>query len=179
MPVRIDYAILERALVEALRLDTGGVRYPATGRRYVRPTHATLSGYGASVVLRVEFTGFADGVVYLTGTPVLDPETEQLTIPDLEFTLETRSLLMRMAAFLRADDMRSDLRSRLRIDLRTPLEAVRLQLTRALRRRVGPVELTGSVDSLHVAALYADPATQSVRATVRAVGVVAAHYIGE
>lgn len=179
VPVRIEHRVLEEALADALRLASGGVRYPATGRRYIRPTHATLYGYGRSVVVRVEFTGFADGVLYLSGTPTLDTDSEVLTIPDLDYTVETRSLLMRMASTLRADDVRSDLRERLRIDLRGPLEAMRLRLTNALRRREGPVEVSGAVDTLRILSLRADPEAQRVEATVRATGVVEAHYVGE
>ncbi len=179
VPVRIDHAAVARALSEHFRLETGGVRYPATGRRYVRPTHIELFGYGSTVVVRVEFTGYADGVLYLSGTPTLDDATQSLSMPDLEFTVESRSLLLRTAAFLRADDFRADLRERVRIELRAPLEETRLRLTRALRRRIGPVELEGAIDTMRVVAVYADPSAQDVRAVVHATGVVRAHYLGE
>lgn len=179
VPVHIDYASVERALAEAFRLDSGGVRYPSTGRRHIRPTHVSLYGYGRSIVARVEFTGYSDGVVYLTGTPTLDESSQSLSMPDLDFTVESRSVLLRAAAFLRADDFRAELRRRIRIDFRSPLEDVRLRLTHALRRRVGALELDGAVDTLHVVALYADPETHAMHAVVRATGVVRAEYVGD
>lgn len=179
VPVRIDYARVEAALADSFRLASGGVRFPSTGRRYLRPTHVSLYGYGGSIVVRLEFTGTADGVVYLTGTPTLDADDQTLSMPDLEFTLESRNVLARIAANLRADDLRADLRRRIRIDLRGPLDEVRLRLTRALRRRVGPLELDGAVDTLRVAALYADPEAHAMRAIVRATGVVRVDYLGE
>lgn len=179
VPVHVDYAAVERAIADEFRLDSGGVRYPSTGRRYIRPTHISLYGYGRAIVVRVEFTGYADGTLYLTGTPTLDPATQTITMPDLDFTMESRSLLLRTAAFLRSDDWRSELRRRIRIDLRASLDETRLRLTHALRRRVGAIELDGAVDTLRLAAVYADPETHAMHAIVRATGVVRAEYLGQ
>ena len=52
VPMRIGYDALERALADHFRLESGGVRYPATGRRFIRPTHITLYGYGSAIVVR-------------------------------------------------------------------------------------------------------------------------------
>lgn len=179
VPVRIEHSVVERSLAEAFRLSSGGIRYPAEGRRFVRPTHVSLYGYGTKVVVRVEFEGSADGVLYLVGTPTLDPVAEMLSFPDLDFTLETRSLVLAALGFLRGDELRDELRGRVRVDLRSPLEEARLRLTQALRRRVGPIELEGAIDTLHVVALYADAEARALRALVRATGVVRAEYVGE
>lgn len=178
VPVRIAYEALERALAEAFHLHAGGVRYPATGRRHVTPTNVTLYGYGRAIVVRVAFTGYADGVLYLEGTPTLDPETQRLTFDDLAFTVESSSLLVRLAAFLREEDFLDDLRRRLSIDLRGPLEETRLRLTTALRRDVDGLELEGAVDTLHVLAAYVDPDDRTMHVVVRATGVVRAQYVG-
>jgi hypothetical protein len=179
VPMRIGYDALERALADHFRLESGGVRYPATGRRYIRPTHITLYGYGSAIVVRVEFTGFAEGVLYLTGTPSLDPETQALRLADLDFTVESESLLVRLAAFLRADDFRDDLRTRLVLDVRPELDATRVRLSQALRQRFGGLELEGAVDTLRVVAVYIDPDDRTMHAIVSATGVVRAQYIGE
>jgi hypothetical protein len=179
VPMRIPYEAIEREVRESLRLDSGGIRYPATGRRFVRPTHVTLYGYGASVVVRVELTGTADIVLYMTGRPVLDEATQRLTLAELEYTVESRSLLVNMAAYLRADELRDALQERLRFDLRAPLEETRVRLSQALRRRMGALELEGAIDTLRVAAVYIDPEDRTMHAVVNATGVIRGHYIGE
>ena len=179
VPVLVPYATIERTLAEEFRLADGGVRYPPVGRRYIRPTHLALYGYGTTIVVRVEFTGFADGVLYLTGTPTLDAATQTIAFPDLDYTVETRSLLMRLASHLRADDVRDDLRGRIRLDMRERLDATRVRLSQALRRRMGSLELQGAIDTLRVVGLEADPSEQMLRATVRATGIVTAQVVGD
>jgi len=179
VPVFVPYSTLERSLAEEFRLDSGGIRYPPNGRRFVRPTHVTLYGYGSTIVIRVEFTGFADGVLYLIGTPTLDETTQTVSFPDLDYTVETRSLLMRLASSIRAEDIRNDLRERIHVDLREKLDATRVRLSQALRRRMGSLELQGAIDMLRVVAIDADPDSQMLRATVRATGVVSAQVVGD
>lgn len=179
IPVRVTPEHMRAMLAEEFELDTGGLRFPPTGRRYVRPTDVTLSAFGSSLVVRVTFTGYADGVFYLRGRPSLDPATAVLRADDLDFTVESSSVLVRLASVLRADDLRDELRRRVVLGLREPLERARLSLTDSLRREIDGVALEGAIDAMDLVDARTDPADGSLVLVLLARGRVTAQYVGE
>jgi Domain of unknown function (DUF4403) len=52
------------------------------------------------VEMRVDFTGSKTGSIYLVGTPVLDVEKQILSIPDLDYSLTSKNLLLNVGSSL-------------------------------------------------------------------------------
>ena len=48
------------------------------------------------VELRFDFSGSKSGTVYLTGTPVLDTKNQVISIPDLDYSLRSRDLVLNL-----------------------------------------------------------------------------------
>ena len=100
----------------ALVLIEGTLLYPAANRllertvvgksfrvgfRTIKVEHVTaLPGGKGRLVLAVGLKGKAKGTVYVVGTPAYDPETDLITIPDLEFDVNTSTALGRTVGWL-------------------------------------------------------------------------------
>lgn len=170
VPVYAQTSALTKQLRIALKLADGGIRYPPTGRFYVRPQDVELWAYGTQVVVRIRFGGSARGVLYLTGTPQWNGVTNELSVPDLDYTLETKNLLLKLVNWAEGDKFRDDMRNRLHINLAAQIDEARRLLNRALNRQVGPLRLTGSVAALRVTGLYVHPGDSTVQVIVLANG---------
>ncbi len=59
---------------------------------------AVYATEGGKLVIRVGFAGAAHGDAYFLGTPTFDRTQHVISMPDLDFTLSTRNLLLNLAA---------------------------------------------------------------------------------
>lgn len=158
LPVEAGYKFASEQIDEDLRVTTSGMRYPPTGNPYLTVTGAALYGYGTKAVLRVD--GRVSGIfgkrvtVYLSGTPSFDSGTNTLSFPNLQFSLESHNLLLKIAAWLDQVNLQQDLRNRLVFDLSKQVGQKKAQLQAALNGSLGPVALAGSVNELTLLGVY-------------------------
>ncbi|HJU45858.1 MAG TPA: DUF4403 family protein [Chitinophagaceae bacterium] len=54
----------------------------------------------SQVEVRIDFEGDKKGTVYFTGTPLLDIEKQLITIPDLDFSLHTKDIILNVGKAL-------------------------------------------------------------------------------
>ncbi len=140
----------------------GRAEYPAAGRlltrelqerevelsgRLIRIREVSLRGVGAGrVALEVDFTGSARGRIFLVGTPAIDHERGEIHVPDLDFDLETRNLLVGGMAWIAHDRLVEFLRERARIPIAEVMGPAREQLLRGLNRELSDeVRVEGEV----------------------------------
>jgi len=147
----LDYLTASRQITEELRgrtIDQGG-RTVAIGDVTV-----TLASRGR-VALEVFFTGDATGTLRLVGRPEWEAGTGQLLVPDLDYDLETDSALLRTAAWLRSDALRTFFRDRARLDVEPIRQRASELLEAGLNREIGgSARLTATVDSVNIRGLY-------------------------
>jgi len=115
----------------------------------VRIRGLSLSGIGeGQVALEVSFDGTASGTIHLVGRPELDRDRGQIHVPDLDFDLETRNLLVGGLAWLARDPLVTFLRDRARIPVEQIMDAAQEQLLRGLNRDLSDeVSIEGEVFS--------------------------------
>jgi len=107
-----------------------------------------------------------DGDIYLVGHPaVVDDE---LSVPDLEPTIETRSLLLSLKALTDGDRIREDARKALRLDIGARMHVVTDKLGPELTFRAAQGCVTGHVDHVAVTGVY--PHADYLRAYVAVTG---------
>jgi hypothetical protein len=110
-------------------------------------------GNGDRLVLRVEATGSLDGVFYLTCRPGINPETNIFSVEDVDFDMQTKSLLLQSADWFLHGTIRSAIREKLNVDLTQRLEKSR-ELARIAMARVPLAEkvfLKGSIGTMKIA----------------------------
>jgi len=114
-----------------------------------------LYGSGDKLILALQVSGGVNGTVYATGTPVFDEGLGTLKFVDLDFTLDTRNVLVQSANWMFHQNILSSLRSQASIDLSGQLQTLRSRLTSALTRDLGPnARLEGEVTSLRPRGVY-------------------------
>ena len=93
-----------------------------------------LYGNGDRLVVKLETQGSLEGVFYLTAKPVFNPQTNVFSVEDVDFDMQTRSLLLRSADWFLHGIIREAIRDRLNMDLTRQLEESRLMAAKALAR---------------------------------------------
>lgn len=165
----LPYTVVDSMLAKKLV----GHTFDAKGHR-VTVTAARLYGSGDRVVLEVRIKGDARGTIYLVGTPVFDPASQVISVPDLDFSLESRELLPNVADWLMGDQLRDELRGAASFELGDRVTKIRGQVDDALNRNLGrSVRLSGGVDALRPLGVFVFP--KSLAAVVAADGHVQIH----
>lgn len=137
--------------------------------RSVRVRGVRLYGGGRQVVMEVKLAGDARGTVYFVGTPAYDVATQMLTVPDLDFSVETRNVLAGAAGWLLHDDLRGQLRAAARFGVGERIAGLRAQLDSAINMRLDTdVEMRGGVDALRPLGVVVTP--NALGAVVEAAG---------
>jgi hypothetical protein len=144
------------------------------GNRLLRIRDLGLEGIGGGrIALRLDFEGTAQGRIFLVGRPELDPASGQIHVPDLDFDLRTRNLLVGSLAWLAQDQVVAFLRQRARIPIETVLEAAREQLMRGLNRDLSDeVSVEGDVLDLHLREVIALREILVIHAEAEAYGIL-------
>lgn len=142
-----------------------GRRFSRFGRRLsIASTRVYPLGDGR-VVLAVGIEGAVVGDAYFVGTPQVDTTTKMLTVPDLDFDVETANALVRGLAWIKKSDMVNDLRQRAQVPLEPIVEETRARVEEALNRDLADgVLLSGQVQSGRLLDVIADPRWLIVRA---------------
>lgn len=161
MPVEASYQEVSEQINKVLLLSTHGIRYPPTGSNYLTVTGASFYGYGNKAVLRLD--GKISGVfgkdvtVYLVGTPSFNSGSNILSFPDIDFSVESHNLLLKIAVWLEQDKVRDDLRTRLVFDLSKYVNDAKSKLQAALNQNIGSATLVGTVNQLNLLDVYSSP----------------------
>ncbi len=110
----------------------------------------SLYGNGDRLVIRLETRGSLDGVIYLTCRPVFNPHTNIFSVEDVDFDLQTRSMLLKTADWLLHGTIRSVIQEKLNMDLTQRLTQVRDMASQAMARVPlgGNLFLTGTVRAI-------------------------------
>ena len=158
---RVSYAVAGTVLSREL----AGDRIDVADRTLVIEG-IELRGVGdGRVAVGLRMSGPARGTLYAVGTPVLDPITLDLTMPDLRYDVATRNLLVGTLAWLAEEKIETFLRTRVRINLAGVLDDGRRLLQKELNRKLASgVRLSTQVDRLEILDLQGAPTALIVRA---------------
>jgi hypothetical protein len=158
VPIAARYDELTRAMTAAF---TAGRLYFSTEYPDLYLETPEIYESQGALVLKMHLDGSAhkygidadlDGDIYLVGHPsVVDNE---LAVPDLEPTIETRNLLLSLKAATDGDRIREDARKALRLDIGARLHSVTDKLGPDLTFRVPQGCVAGHVDRVAVTGVY-------------------------
>lgn len=107
-----------------------------------------------------------DGELFLAGRPVLSDN--ELTIPDLEPTIETKSFLLKLKAMTDGDRIRDDARRALRLNLTERFVSIREQMASSLSFGDEKACFRGAIDKVEVTGIH--PHGTYLRVTVGVTG---------
>ncbi|HUG26782.1 MAG TPA: DUF4403 family protein [Gemmatimonadales bacterium] len=129
---RIGWDVLTGILQRELTGDTIEV-----AGRHLEIVDVTVLGLDdGRVAVGLTVSGAAHGTAYLVGRPVFDPHEAMLTMPDLEFDVSSRSLMVAGLAWLAEGKVEEYLRTSLRISLASVLTDGLALMERELTREL-------------------------------------------
>ncbi|UFS71183.1 DUF4403 family protein [Geomonas sp. RF6] len=91
-------------------------------------------GNGERLVVKVVMSGTIDGTFYLTGKPVFNSQTNLFSVHDVDFDLQSRSLLVTSAEWLLHGTIRSKIEEKLNVDLTQNIAQAREMAGKAMQR---------------------------------------------
>lgn len=166
-PLEILNQAPQEELAVSLDLDLQYDSISAIAQRFIGGTQLSLEGrtihldsiavFGAAdqqLLFRVKFSGDKRGTLYLRGTPVFDRSTQLLHFPDLDFDLETKSLLLKSAKWLFTDKITKKMQEATRQDLSIHLNEARTHINQSLSFRFEDFLVKGEVTKIDVQELY-------------------------
>lgn len=118
-----------------------------------------LYGNGDKFVIKVVTEGSLDGTFYLTGKPRFDSRSNVLSVEEVDFDLQSRSLLLQSADWLLHSTIRDRIQEKLNLDLSRQLEESRELAGKAIaqRRLLDQVSLKGEIKSLKLGEFLLGP----------------------
>jgi hypothetical protein len=133
-----------------------GRKYPFLDNKYwIKIEKASVYGTGDVAVVQLGISGDLNGTIYLTGTPQYDSGTDILTVPNLDYSLDTKNILAKVADWLLHARFQDSIAQQAHWSLGGRIGALKGQLESALNGTQGGVVLTGHVASLRVIGVYA------------------------
>jgi len=169
MVAELPFTVMDsvvRAQLVGRRIDIKG--------RQVTVRRARLYGSGTRLVLAATLDGDARGTLYFIGTPVFDPESQVVSVPDLDFSVESRNVLPEVAEWLLYDQLRDQMRASARFAVGDRIAKVRRDVDAALDRELSRgVRSTGRVDRITPLGVFVF--SGSVAAVVQAEGEAQIH----
>jgi hypothetical protein len=91
------------------------------------------------------------GEIALTGTPVIDSIRQQILFPDLNYSLSTKSRLLKVANWIYKTQLKDELRQSAVIPLGDKLTTLKDVLTSHLNIDIAPkIKMSGDVDSISI-----------------------------
>ncbi|MEW5930930.1 MAG: DUF4403 family protein [Gemmatimonadota bacterium] len=112
-------------------------------------------GGGERLALRVKVGGDARGTLYFVGTPLYNPNSQTVVVPDLDFSVESRNVLGRSADWLLHDELRDRIRAAAHFAVGDRVAEIRDRVNTAMNRDLGKaVRLSGHVESLRPVGVF-------------------------
>ena len=123
---------------------------------------------GGRLAVELRVSGDVEGRLYLVGTPEIDPATGRISVPDLDFDLATRDVVVAAAAWLRADELRDLLRDKASWPATAAVEFLTGWLEKGLNRDLSEdLRVEGAVDAVRILGVRAMRRALLVRVSAR------------
>lgn len=117
---------------------------------------ANVYGIGnQKIVVAVDFKGRRRGQIFLTGTPSYNSITHELTVPDLDFDINTKEVLLRMAKWIFSNKINSALREKAKFDFSSVIASAKQKLHEELNQDLADnIKISGDLNDLNIQDIY-------------------------
>lgn len=127
-----DYAFLSKIITDTIK----DKAFDIEGRTFVIKNIEIRGTDRKQLEIRVDFAGSKKGRFILYGTPVLDVNRQTISIPDINYGIETRDIVLNVGEKLFRNRIINSLKEKAFIDLPSLIAKTRPQLESQLNRRV-------------------------------------------
>ncbi len=122
---------------------------------------------------KIRFSGNKKGTIYLTGTPVLDTLKNEVSMPDLDFDIDSKNILVKSASWILDGKIEKKLRKKMIFPLSTLMASTKKEAETAMNRKLeNGITLKGNINLLQTKYIYALPEKMIVR--IKTTGMLSA-----
>jgi hypothetical protein len=109
------------------------------------------------LVFKMDFDGAKKGAVYFSGTPLLETLTQKISLKELDFDVQTKSVLIKAAKWMFNKRIMEELEKNTVFELVTLLNEAKKNIVEALNMEITKgVKMSGSVNKLSLQEIYLD-----------------------
>ena len=113
------------------------------------------------------FDGVKKGAVYLSGTPVLDTLTQKISLKDLDFDIQTKSVLLKTAKWMFNKRILDELEKSTVFELKDLLNESKSNIVSAINTEITKgVKMSGAVRKISLKEIYLDKNSMLLRSGV-------------
>jgi len=107
------------------------------------------------LIIKVEFTGTDDGVVYFTGKPVYNNETHVIEVKDIDFDIRSKNALLKAADWLFSKRISSEVGRYARFDLTSFIDTAKVTINAQLNKEwVKGIRSDGHINDIKLIGIY-------------------------
>ncbi|MCB0545103.1 MAG: DUF4403 family protein [Lewinellaceae bacterium] len=123
-----------------------------SGKKKVKVEDIQLWGNNDRLVVNTKLSGSFNGNIYFIGRPQFNPDRNQIEVRDLDFHVDTRSFLLRSAAWLFQGTIKNQMKNAMTFPLENNISELKTSVQQSLDHyELQPgVVLSGVVDSITV-----------------------------
>jgi hypothetical protein len=160
-----DYAFLSKIITDTIK----DKAFDIEGRTFVIKTINIRGTDKRQLEIRVDFAGSKKGTFILYGTPVLDISKQTISIPDINYGIETRDIVLNVGEKLFRNKIITSLKEKAFIDLPALIAKTKPQLEAQLNRRVNANFVTrGKLHDVKITGLVAGKDVLHLQTYIRA-----------
>jgi len=114
--------------------------------------------YGAGnekLIIKVKFSGTDDGVVYFTGKPVYNKETNIIEVKDIDFDIRSKNALLKAADWLFSKKIINEISRYTKFDLTTYIDTAKAGINQQLNHEwVKGIRSYGNINDIKLIGIY-------------------------
>ena len=122
------------------------------------------------LVFKMDFDGVKKGSVYLTGTPILDTIMQKISMKELDFDIQTKSVLLKTAKWMFNKKILEELEKNTVFELKDLLNESKSNIVSAINTEITKgVKMSGAVNKISIKEIYLDKGNLLLRSEVRGI----------
>jgi hypothetical protein len=162
--IQLDILSSYDSLTKILNKELGGTEVDLKGKKILFDNFEIVGASDKKIHIKVSFSGKKHGVFYLNGTPSYNSGTHQISIPDLAFDLESKSVLLKSAKWIFNKKITDIIKTSAQMDLSPHLIKLRNMLETELNKPIQEgVNLNTRISELDIIGIYPLETTLIIR----------------
>jgi len=156
--VQVQSAVSFEALRDQAKKELVGKVF-SQGRKKIKIEDVDVSASGNRLLVQVVFSGSSKGSVFLSGLPAYDEAKGELYFKDLDLDIQSRSIMLKSAAWLLNVPFQGILSKQLRYSVGSSLGTIKEELTQKIKSfgSKGVYQVNGAVDSFTLQGIFVKP----------------------
>ncbi len=161
--VYVDFELNYDSLSRSIQTFVAGKELILKGKK-IKIDSCKIAGADLNeLIFEINFSGKKSGKLYLRALPRYDPANQTIEMQNIQFDLETKSVLLKTAKWLFSDRILEEIKRTSKQDLKPQINHLKTKLNDSFHYTQSGFLITGIMNELHVEYLYPEKERLLVR----------------